>query len=280
MSIASLELDTVSYADLPLREVGQAAYDDWDRTIGNVAACMRRLYRVVDPYGITEEGIEQEKKLVEGAADGGSFEPLTAIANQIRARHLPVTLDQIEQDFLNYDDLHPEDSLVYDDGVDLLWRQHEAGMPYTVLTYGVSDSWQRLKIQSSGYEGHIETLPHSHKDQFAARALSPDGTYDSVAFRDGVPIARYKAHSLVIVEDKPGALAQMPDKSTGIIVSRPGENKTKSQQGEWPRELTVASLAQIAIINGMTGVLKEPQRLKSTKFPQNAVQYIPVLHRS
>jgi len=212
----------------------QGVIIDFDRTLGDANTSMDRLYLAAGPFGISVQDIREAQQLVEN--DGGSFNPLSIVENR------GADMEAFSKAFISLDG----PPILYDDALPLIQNLDEHGMPYHVLTYGVSREWQELKLRASGYKGTATIIEHASKGEYMSRWLNEEGNF---SIRDGMNTPLFQARSLCLVDDKAKAFSSLPPKSDGFLIQR-GATQLKSQQGEVPASVRkITSLNQIRVVN-------------------------------
>jgi hypothetical protein len=261
--------------NVPRTEVSQGVFLDWDRTLGVVDKSVNRLYAIADSYGIDTAEVRAEYK--QSKQDGGSAEPLSVIERKLRTGTPRVSREELRQKFVNYRRHSPKDRIIYPDAAGLVSRIHKAGAPDAAVTFGVSERWQAAyKIPGGGYEGYVEPLTHSFKGLYATELLSPNNTFDFYKVQDNRVMGIVMAETVAQVDDKVISLENGPKNFTGFLLRRPDEEVSDGQKGEWPAELTVASLGELVMQNGILTKTDEPALNWPPTMPHAEFQYVPI----
>jgi hypothetical protein len=184
---------------------------DFDRTLGDVGSSMRRFQLAAGKFGIGVEEINRAQRLVEN--DGGSFSPLSVLTNR------NVDLSEFESEFKRV-----KVDILYPDAAGFLKRLQVTDIPHLVLTYGVSEAWQRLKIEASGYSGEWRVMENPDKGVEIGSWRNEQGAYE-VRLANGL----YRAEKVCLFDDKAIAFRGLPEGCRGYLVQR--DEMLKSQQG-------------------------------------------------
>jgi hypothetical protein len=246
--------------------VPQFVFTDWDSTIA--ATSMPSFVEVCDATGLPAEQVQEAHRAAKDpdANIVGSFQPYYALQDALgvpRGTSIPA-FDEAYKEIVG-------DRHMYDDSGALFARLDEADMPHGVLTYGPQE-WQHPKIRGSGYTGHIEAMPHTHKDDYVDELWDPaDGTWKFRTVVDGVDCGLLVAESVVVIEDKGVNVAKMVKTGDAFVLDR--KNK---EAGKWPEEQRILTLDELQVVNGR--LVKEKVITASARLalPQNSVHYIPV----
>lgn len=206
--------------ELPVRQIDTFHVLDYDRTLGNVGAALTRLYMVCDQVpGVSIDAIKKAQQMVEN--DGGSFDPLSMVKQMAGFRY---------DDMRSYYMRLRQPDLLYPDAQPFLNTLKEKVLPHCIMTYGVNPEWQRLKIAGTPYEGFVDILSHSDKGKVLKTWRGQDGVYRFTGYdANGAPLVRYEAEHLMLVDDKPQSLQDLPPNCQGVYLRRTGEKRLPSQ---------------------------------------------------
>lgn len=274
----SLELGKPATLDVPRIRVPQAVFLDWDRVLGNVENSLGRLYAVAERHGVDTQAVKDN--YARSKRDGGSYSPIADIKAILTNREQPVPFAQVRQGFREYTPRTPAEktfSLIYPDAPGLVARIDRARAPSMALTFGVDEDWQRgFKIEGGGYTGHTQVLPNKYKGPYLKGLVSPEGTFDFHAVRDNQIVAVIEAETAVLVDDKVVSFGGMPDNCSGYLLRRPEEEVLEAQRGDWPEELTVASLGQLVMRGGSLIRIDNPLPDTQKTMPQANTLFVPI----
>lgn len=213
--------------------VPQIVAIDLDRTLLDSDAVMKRFSIIASQYGIDVEQIKKSQAKVE--QDGGSFNPLVFIKNA----HIP------EEEFCQKFIASDNPPILYDDAQPFLDRLDARNVPYHILTYGVSSTWQELKLKAIGFHNNATILDKSEKGGEIIKWMRDDDKFAMI-----IGDKRYTADSVCLVDDKPNAFNSFPAGCTGFLLRR-RDNLLPSQQGVFPKVVEIVnSLNELQIANG------------------------------
>jgi len=221
---------------------------DFDRTLGEVARCMDRLFVVAKQFGLDAEAIREAQAKTQ--ADGGSFEPLSLVRTMLG--------DDAHYDaFMRQYKKLPGHPVLYEDAARFLLTLESAHIPNTVATYGVSREWQEAKLIASGYKGTYDILKTPDKAALIRSWQNEAGLFE---FRDS-ETSGWIAVSVCLIDDKASAFANLPEGVRGYLVQR-DRQQLESQRGEVSERVErINSLAQLAVVNGRVALETPPLEL-------------------
>ncbi len=226
----------------PSRHVPQVAIIDFDRTLGDVDASMKRFYNAAEFVGVNAAHVKSAQTKTE--ADGGTFEPLSFVKDQLDEEGYAA--------FKNHFITADGPSIMYPESQPFLDMLTEKNMPFVVRTWGVSAEWQHLKIAAAGYTGAYEVM--DKKDKGAEieswRQETADGNSIIVVPDHPSSPELITADSAVLIDDKASSFKSLNRKDTGFwIVPKDGE-LLKSQQGDVPANVQKTSLDELTVVEG------------------------------
>jgi hypothetical protein len=109
------------------------------------------------------------------------------------------------------------DLLLFDDTKPFLTSLKDAGLPYMILTFGVSKAWQYLKLTSTGLD-QIPTIVSDSRDK--SKTINSwktnNGVYIPPGFND------LSANNIILIDDRPGAFVGIQENCSGYLLDRPG----------------------------------------------------------
>ena len=204
-------LTTVENRERPALSVPQIAVLDFDRTLGNIEACMYRFYAVAGDLGVNLEPIKTSR--LETESRGGSFDPYSLIDNDL--------LEEFDRRFLSAE----EPPIFYDDVNPFLAELQQDNIPHLVVTYGVNPDWQKLKIAASGFKGNVVIIGHEDKGTEINSWRNPENQF---ALTDGDQ-RKILGRSVCLIDDKAKAFKSLPSGCSGFWLQR---EDAKPQKGE------------------------------------------------
>jgi hypothetical protein len=226
----------MSDGQVPIYEIPEALVLDFDRTLADYTACMRRLYAAIGRFdGIDVSEIEARKAAFE--RDGGSFDPLTPIKD--------VLSPEAYTDFCN-EFVHADGpALLYEDSIRFLDMLEQAKIPHIVLTYGSNFDWQRLKLAATGQKVGFSLMTHPDKALVVRGMRAADSAFH-FSVVSGTQ-ANYRAKTVVLIDDKSVAFRGLPEDCGGFKVRRTEE--LPAQRGEVPDRVKIISTFDELTIN-------------------------------
>lgn len=221
--------------------VPQLVVLDYDRTLGDTAAAMERLFAVLQQGNYTVNPALLIKAQEQAEKTGKSFSPL-----EFMKRYDDV--ETLRDDFLHFDDV----PLFYDDAPLFLQVLEAKNVPYMVMSYGADPEWQDLKIRASGYNGPLEITESQEKGTIIANLKTTDGKYEYKTDRYD-----FRADSVCLIDDKAVSFIDLPEDCSGVWLQR-SQDLLIAQQGEVPARVQIArSLEELTVKDGRVEVSRQ-----------------------
>jgi phosphoglycolate phosphatase-like HAD superfamily hydrolase len=214
-------------------DIPEAVVLDFDRTLGIVENCKERLYLAAGACGLSTGHIKDAGKQVEN--DGGSFDPLTFVQDALDTDAYEAFCNR----FIAVSEENKELPVLYDDAYTLLGRLQHSDTPYYIMTYGVNEEWQRLKIVASGHPVGCTIMSTSDK----GKQIESEDTFGLRVAAHGTK-TEYTADAMVLIDDKAVAFNGLAKDCKGFFIQR-GE-LMPSQRGTLPPNVqTIHSLEEL-----------------------------------
>ena len=202
---------------------------DFDRTLGDVDRIMNRVYESAAAIGLDPNPIRHLRDQSEGKQP---FAPL----DYIRERVDSVRFKSFKDHFVH--GTGKSGSILYPDAERFMQRLTAHNIPHTILTYGVDETWQSLKVMAAGYPVSYMVTSTQDKGPIIASFQGADGVF---AMHDPREISLYKSDRLVFIDDKASAFDSFPQTEGyhGLWLQR--SSLLDSQKGSVPANVSVIS---------------------------------------
>ncbi|HEX4662675.1 MAG TPA: hypothetical protein VH144_03600 [Candidatus Saccharimonadales bacterium] len=158
-----------------IKEVPTLGVIDFDRTLGSTPAIMARFDAAVMRCGLDQQAVddmraEQHRREAVGET--------VSLLGFIRERG-DEFVEAFKQAFIEAKDypIGYYNHAGEDESASFLERLQAADMPYVIVTYGVDEEWQQLKLDAAGYAGPRMIVDHPRKADIINSWRQPDGTY-------------------------------------------------------------------------------------------------------
>ncbi|HEX8226848.1 MAG TPA: hypothetical protein VF572_03180 [Candidatus Saccharimonadales bacterium] len=170
----------------------------------------------LDRSAITGPWHEKEEK-------GDSFDPYATVEDLLPA----AAFAEFRRRFAANEAGH---ELLYADTLPYLSKLGDALIPNDTLTWGRYD-YQVDKITAARVPGHVEITSQKKKGK-VINDMRVGKVYPIVALDDDDrPMALVNARSVILVDDKAASFEHLPGDCKGKLLTRPGEERKKSQAG-------------------------------------------------
>jgi len=129
MHLESRAMSSPEQEKFPVRQIVAL---DFDRTLIDTEAVMKRFYFVANKIGVNKKRIKQikkEQKRIEKKGD--SFEPISHLRELLSADKI----ERFKEMFINENNAIDLPPILYDDVPEFLQMLDDEKMPYSVITY-------------------------------------------------------------------------------------------------------------------------------------------------
>lgn len=205
---------------------------DFDRTLIDVDEMMNLAEKACEGLGIDFPAIRREQE--RASEEAWSYSPLETIRKAGEKN-----FGLFKERFLKA--ANPK-KLVFADGAEYINKLDQAGRPYMIMTYAADVTWQKMKLEASGFSSvpHIITLSKLKGREISGWRLD-DGTYKP-------PLENIKpADSIVLIDDRLRVFKDLPEDCTGYFINRPG--KTYADADIPPNVTEIASFSEIIALS-------------------------------
>jgi len=180
---------------------------DLDRTLVDVEKVMEVTEEVCDELGVDFKKIYKDQRDL--AKIGAAYSPFSYISDQSN-----VDIEQFKKRFI---ELSAKDKLLFSDSREFIDNLKGARRDFMILTHGVDNDWQILKIQASNLaEVPYVIVKNRHKSRFISRWIDQDNLFNPQIDSLGV----YK--KCVFVDDRKEAFIEIPSNCSGYLLDRGG----------------------------------------------------------
>jgi len=217
---------------------------DFDRCIGDTNGIQAVLEGVLQrETGISPEAFHAARTRIE--SEGKTFDTIRHVHMLLAEAGSDVTWSRILAALLvearNHDLLLPH-------AAELLAILKERQLPHGIITYGVEEAWQLIKLEVSG----LLEIPHlvthiEEKGTLLTGWKQADGSFAIPPALDK-GLVPPKVSRVVFLDDKAKSFWGIPDGVEGVHVVAPGGNVLPSQQGDTP--------ASVTDVTGIDGAIK------------------------
>ena len=200
---------------------------DLDRTLVDVEKVMETARDSCEALGI---GFNQiDRKYRELAAKEIPYSPLQDIKKH-------TTLIEFNKKFI---ELSQNNRLLFDDSPEFIARLKSKKIDHIILTYGIDDEWQILKIEAAG----LSSIPVVIiKDRYKSRVIN--SWYSGGRFKpDSSELATYD--NCVVVDDRIIAFDELPDNCRGYLLDRAGKIRDPAKLSDSIQ--LIRSLSEVSI---------------------------------
>lgn len=177
---------------------------DMDRTIVDVNKVMDITKIVCDEFGIDFDQIYKDQKDLQ--AKGTAYSPFKYISE-----HPGTDIDAFNVRFCELS----TSGLLFDDASHLLTDIKYKGIDFMLLTHGVDDNWQKLKMRAAGLINDPYIIV---KDRYKSKFINT-WIEDGVINPGLQPLGTYR--TLVFIDDREEAFIDFPSQSgKGYLIDR------------------------------------------------------------
>jgi hypothetical protein len=206
---------------------------DFDRCLGNTVLFQQILEGVLVDAGISAEAFAAARTKIE--AEGKTFDTIRHTHQLLEQTGSSSSWSDIKKEFL-FRAQHQEALLPH--AHELLQILDERSLPYGIVTYGVEEAWQLIKLEAAKllYVPHLVThieekgeLLTDWKQSDGSFLIPPALTQDFETLR---------VQEVILIDDKAKSFWNTPEGVRGVHVVAPGGNPLPSQQGDTPPNVT------------------------------------------
>lgn len=206
---------------------------DFDRCLGNTVLFQQILETVLIDAGVSADMFAAARTRIE--KEGKTFDTIRHAHEVLEEADSSYTWAEIKKEFLTR--AHEQDALLpY--ARELLQILDERSLPYGIVTYGVEEAWQLIKLEAAKllYVPHLVTHIEE-KGKLLTGWKQPDGSFliPPALTQD---FETLQVNEVILVDDKAKSFWGTPEGVRGVHVVAPGGNLLPAQQGEIPPNTT------------------------------------------
>lgn len=206
---------------------------DFDRCLGNTVLFQEILQEILAEVGVSAEAFAAARTRIEQG--GKTFDTIRHTHQLLEESGSTSTWADIKAEFLRR--AHEREALL-PHARELLQILDERSLPYGIVTYGVEEAWQLIKLEAAKllYVPHLVTHIEE-KGQLLTGWKQSDGSFliPPALTQDFETI---RVNEIILVDDKAKSFWGTPEGVRGVHVVAPGGNPLPSQQGEVPPNTT------------------------------------------
>lgn len=207
---------------------------DFDRCLGDTDGIQVLLEQVLQKEaGIEPEQLRTIRTQIEST--GRTFATIHYVHELLSAAGSSVTWPHIREKLVQA--AHEAD-LLLPHARQLLDILREREIWHGIITYGVEEAWQLIKLEIAGLLEVPHLVTHiEEKSKLLQGWKQEDGRF-AIPPALGIGDEPIKADELVFIDDKVKSFWGVPDGVRGVHVVAPGGNRLPAQQGEVPESVT------------------------------------------
>lgn len=206
---------------------------DFDRCLGNTVLFQQILEGVLTDAGVSAATFAAARSRIE--KEGKTFDTIRHAHEVLEEAGSSYTWQEIKKEFLLR--AHEQEALL-PHARDLLQILDERSLPYGIVTYGVEEAWQLIKLEAAKllYVPHLVTHIEE-KGKLLTGWKQPDGSFliPPALTQD---FETLQVNEVILVDDKAKSFWGTPEGVRGVHVIAPGGNPLPSQQGDIPPNTT------------------------------------------
>lgn len=206
---------------------------DFDRCIGNTNEFQVVLEEVLTGAGFSVESFRKIRERIEGT--GRTFDTIHQVRLMLETTNSDYSWGDIRQRLI---DKSQAKDMLLPYARELLAILDDYQLPYGIITYGVEEAWQLIKLEGA----HLLNVPHLITHIEEKGKLLTGWKHHNDLF--SIPPALTKnfeqinVSKLVFLDDKAKSFWGIPSGVEGIHVISPQGNKLLAQQGDVPEHVT------------------------------------------
>lgn len=177
---------------------------DMDRTIVDVVEVMAITKIVCGEMGVDFEKIYSDQQDLQGR--GTAYSPFKFIAG-----HSHIDIDVFKDRFC---ELASDNKLLFSDAQKLIDRLQQEGYDYMLLTHGVDDDWQKLKMKAAKLIHKPYVIV---KDRYKSRIIAK-WLQDGLVRPELPGLGSYS--DFIFVDDRDEAFVDFPETGQGYLIDR------------------------------------------------------------
>jgi len=207
---------------------------DFDRCTGNTDGIQAVLEEVLEQEtGISPETFHAARTRIE--SEGKTFDTIRHVHMLLAESDSPVTWEHIRGKLI---EKAKKVDLLLPHARELISILRERRLPHGIITYGVEEAWQLVKLEITGLLEVPHLVTHiEEKGKLLTGWKMDDGNFGiPPALNDGLvpPVVS----RIIFLDDKAKSFWGIPEGVEGVHVIAPGGNVLPAQQGEVPASVT------------------------------------------
>lgn len=207
---------------------------DFDRCIGDTNGIQSLLEKVIE----AETGIKPDKLAIvrqQVEAAGHTFETIRHVKALLKTEGSSVEWEHIRQKLI---EASKNVDLLLPGAHDLLDTVKGRKLPHGIITYGVEEAWQLIKLELAGLLDVPHLVTHIEaKGELLTGWKRTDGTFliPPALTPDFISLS---VRQIIFLDDKAKSFRGIPEGVRGVHIVAPGGNTLPAQQGELPMGVT------------------------------------------